>query len=78
MNRVGYWFLLPRLIANAVSLLGGQHATGRLVPDASGMAVFVTCILVYGFTYWFVRRETKRKWEPVLARLQKLRADLMS
>ena len=79
MNRVGYWFLLPMLIANGVSLLGGHHArTGSLVPDATGMAVFATCILAYGFTYWFVRRETQRKWDPVLARLQRLHADLLS
>jgi len=79
MNRVGYWFLSPMLIANWVSLLGGHHArTGSLVPDASGLAVFASCILVYGFTYWFVRRETKRKWDPVLARLRRLHADLLS
>jgi hypothetical protein len=79
MNRVGYWFLLPMLIANGISLLGGHHArTGSLLPDASGMAIFASCALVYGFTYWFVRRETKRKWDPVLARLQRLHADLLA
>ncbi|MFL6604833.1 MAG: hypothetical protein ACJ8R9_26340 [Steroidobacteraceae bacterium] len=78
MNRVGYWFLLPMLIANGISLLGGHHArTGSLVPDAHGMAIFATCGLVYGFTYWLVRRETKRKWDPVLARLQRLHTDLL-
>jgi drug/metabolite transporter (DMT)-like permease len=78
MNRVGYWFLLPMLIANGISLLGGHHArTESLVPDASGMVIFASCGLVYGFTYWFVRRETKRKWDPVLARLQRLHADLL-
>jgi drug/metabolite transporter (DMT)-like permease len=78
MNRVGYWFLLPMLIANGISLLGGHHArTGSLVPDASGMAIFASYGLVYGFTYWLVRRETKRKWDPVLARLQRLHADLL-
>jgi drug/metabolite transporter (DMT)-like permease len=78
MNRVGYWFLLPMLIANGISLLGGYHArTGSLVPDASGIAIFASCGFVYGFTYWLVRRETKRKWDPVLARLQRLHADLL-
>jgi hypothetical protein len=78
MNRVGYWFLLPMLIANGISLLGGHHTrTESLVPDASGMAIFASCGLVYGFTYWLVRRETKRKWDPVLARLQRLHADLL-
>ena len=78
MNRVGHWFLLPMLIANGISLLGGHHArTGSLVPDASGMAIFASYGLVYGFTYWLVRRETKRKWDPVLARLQRLHADLL-
>jgi len=78
MMRVGYWFLLPMLIANGISLLGGQHArTGSLAPDASGMAIFGSCALVYGFTYWLVRREAKRKWDPVLARLQQLHADLV-
>lgn len=78
MNRVGYWFLLPMLIANGISMLGGNHArTGSFVPDASGMAIFASCCLIYGFTYWLVRRETKRKWDPVLARLQQLHADLL-
>lgn len=78
MNRVGYWFLLPMLIANGISLLGGHHArTGSLVPDAQGMAIFAICGLVYGFTYWLVRRETKRKWDPILARLQRLHTDLL-
>jgi drug/metabolite transporter (DMT)-like permease len=79
MNRVGYWFLLPMLIANGVSLLGGHHVrAGGLAPDASGLAIFVTCCLVYGFTYWLVRRETRRKWDPVLERLQRVHADLVS
>jgi hypothetical protein len=79
MNRVGYWFLLPMLIANGISMLGGQHArTGSLAPDVPGLAVFAVCGLVYGLTYWWVRRETNRKWTPVLTRLQQLHADLMS
>jgi hypothetical protein len=78
MNRVGYWFLLPMLIVNAISALGGYHArTGRLVPDAPGLAIFASCCLVYGFTYWLVRREIRRKWDPVLERLQRLHADLV-
>jgi len=78
MSRVGYWFLLPMLIANGISLLGSHHArTGSLVPDASGMVIFASCGFLYGFTYWLVRRETKRKWEPILARMQRLRADLL-
>ena len=78
MDRVGYWFLLPMLVANGISLLGGHHTrTGSLVPDASGMVIFAFCGLLYGFTYWLVRRETKRKWDPVLARLQRLHADLL-
>jgi drug/metabolite transporter (DMT)-like permease len=78
MNRVGYWFLLPMLIANGISLLGGHHArTGSLVPDTSGMVIFASCGLLYGFTYWLVRREVKRKWNPVLARLRRLHTDLL-
>ena len=78
MDRVGYWFLLPMLIANGISLLGGHHArTGSLAPDAPGMAIFAACGLVYGFTYWYVRREAQRKLDPVLGRLQRLHADLM-
>jgi hypothetical protein len=78
MNHVAYWFLLPMLIANGLSLLAGQHArTGSLAPDAAGMAIFASCGFVYGFTYWLVRRQTKRKWDPILARLQRLHADLL-
>jgi len=78
MNRVSYWFLLPMLIANGISVLGGQHArTGSLAPDASAIAIFAACGLVYGLTLWWVRRETNRKWTPVLTRLQQLHADLM-
>ena len=79
MNRVGYWFLLPMAIANWVSLLGGRHTRiGSWVPDASGLAVFAACILVYGLTYGYIRWETRRKLDPVLARLQKLHIDLLS
>ena len=78
MNRVGYWFLLPMLIANGISVFGGNHArTGSLVPDASGMAIFATCCLLYGFTYLYVRWETKRKLDPFLTRLRQLHADLL-
>lgn len=78
MNRVGYWLLLPMLIANGISLFGGHHArTGSLIPDAPGIAIFASCGLLYAFTYWLVRRETKRKWDPVLARLQRLHAELL-
>ena len=78
MNRVGYWFLLPMLIANGISVLGGQHArTGSLAPDAPAIAIFAACGLVYGLTFWWVRWETNRKWTPVLTRLQQLHADLM-
>jgi hypothetical protein len=78
MNRVGYWFLLPMLFANGISLLGGHHGrTGSLVPDAPGLVIFACCGLVYGFTYWYVRWETRRKWDPVLARLRRLHADLL-
>ena len=78
MNRVGYWFLLPMLIANGISLLGGHPARiGGWVPNASGATIFAVCGLLYGFTYWYVRREAKRKWDPVLARLRRLHADLL-
>ena len=78
MNRVGYWFLLPMLLANGISLLGGHHGqTGGWVPDAPGMAIFACCGLAYGFTYWYVRWEVKRKWDPVLARLRQLHTDLL-
>jgi hypothetical protein len=78
MNRVGYWFLLPMLIANGISLLGGHPArVESWVPDASGATIFAVCGLLYGFTYWYVRREAKRKWDPVLARLRRLHADLL-
>jgi hypothetical protein len=78
MNRVAYWFLLPMLIANGISLLGGPHTrTGSLVPDTPGLAIFASCALAYGFTYWVVRREVKRKLDPVLTRLRQLHADLL-
>jgi drug/metabolite transporter (DMT)-like permease len=78
MNRVGYWFLLPMLIANGISLLGGHHArTGSLLPDTPELLIFASCGLVYGLTYWLVRREVKRKWSPVLARLRRLHTDLL-
>lgn len=76
MNRVGYWFLLPMLIANGLSLLGGVR-TGSHVSHATGWAVFVGCAVLYGFTYWLVRREVTKMWDPVLARLRRLLADLL-
>jgi hypothetical protein len=78
MNRVGYWFLLPMLIANGLSSLGDYDVrTGIHVPNATGWALFAGCAVLYGFTYWLVRREVMKKWDPVLARLRRLLADLL-
>ena len=78
MNRVGYWFLLPMLIANGLSSLGGYDVrTGSHVPNATGWTLFAACGVLYGFTYWLVRREVTKKWDPVLARLRRLLADLL-
>jgi hypothetical protein len=78
MNRVGYWFLLPMLIANALSSLGGYDVrTGSHAQNAAGWTLFAACCVVYGFTYWIVRREVTKKWDPLLARLRRLLADLL-
>jgi amino acid transporter len=78
MNRVGYWFLLPMLIANGLSFLGGYDVrTGIHVARAAGWALFAGCGVLYGFTYWLVRREVTKMWNPVLARLRRLLADLL-
>jgi hypothetical protein len=43
MNSVGYWFLLPMLIANGISLLGGHHTRGgSWAPDAPGLVIFAS------------------------------------
>lgn len=78
MNRVGYWFLLPMLIANGLSSLGGYDVrTGSHATDATGWVIFAACGVGYGLTYWVVRHELKRKWDPVLARLRRIHADLL-
>jgi hypothetical protein len=78
MNRVGYWFVLPMLIANGLSSLGGYDVrSGNHVAGAMGWVLFAACGVAYGFTAWLVRREVKKKWDPVLARLRRLHADLL-
>jgi uncharacterized membrane protein len=78
MNRVGYWFLAPMLIANGLSSLGGYDVrTGSHVPNATGWMIFAACGLLYGYTYWLVRREVTKKWDPVLAQLRRVLADLL-
>ena len=78
MNRVGYWFLLPMLIANGLASLGGYDVgAGDHVAGATGWVMFATHGVLYGFVYWFVRHELKRKWDPVLVRLRGLHADLV-
>jgi amino acid transporter len=78
MNRVGYWLLLPMLIANGLSFLGGYDVrTGSHVPHATGWVLFAGCGVLYGFTYWLVRREVTKMWDLVLARLRRLLADLL-
>jgi hypothetical protein len=78
MNRIGYWFLLPMLIANGLSFLGGYDVrTASHVAHATGWALFAGCGVVYAFTYWLVRREVMKMWDPVLARLRRLLADLL-
>lgn len=77
MNRVGTWFLFPMLIAIYLSSLGGYHArTGSYIPNAFGFVFYTGTAVLYGFTYWLVRREVRNKWEPLLGRLRGLLADL--
>jgi len=78
MNHVGYWLLLPMLISIVLSSLGGYHGrTGSYVPNTTLWAYYVCATIGYGATYWLVRREVKKKWEPLLLRLCRLRADLL-
>lgn len=77
MNRVGAWFLIPMLIAIDLSSLGGYHTrTGSYLPSTFGYVFYGGTAVLYGFTYWLVRREVKNKWQPLLERLQRLLADL--
>ena len=77
-NRVGYWFLLPMWIANGLSSLGGYDVrSGYHVAGVTGWVLFAACGVAYGFTYWLVRREVKKKLDPLLARLRRLHADLL-
>jgi hypothetical protein len=79
LNRVGVWFLIPMLIAINLSSLGGYHTrTGTYVPDLRWWVLCFGSGTLYGLTYWLVRREVKRKWEPLLARLRRVLGDLTS
>jgi len=78
MRRIVHYGWTLLLTANALSSLGGYDVrTGSHVPNAAGWALFAGCCVVYGFTYWIVRREVTKKWDPVLARLRRLLADLL-
>jgi hypothetical protein len=77
LKRVGIWFLIPMLIAADLSSLGGYHSrTGSYVPDAFGWLFYLGTAVFYGFTYALVQREVRTTWEPVLARLRRLLAEL--
>lgn len=77
LDSVAAWFLIPMLVAIALGSLGGYHArTGSYVPDLLGWTYYVGCAALYGLTYWLVRREAKKKWEPLLARLRHILVDL--
>jgi hypothetical protein len=69
---------IRRGVRGGLSSLGGYDVrTGSLVPNATGWAIFGALVVIFGFTYWLVRRELKMKWDPVLARLRQLHADLL-
>jgi hypothetical protein len=77
LNRLVAWFLMPMLIAVNLSALGGYHArTGTYLPNAPWWALCVVSGALLGLTYWLVRREVKRKWEPLLTRLHRVLVDL--
>ena len=77
LNRVGAWFLIPLLIASDLASLGGYHArTGSYSPNLFGWAFYLGSGALCAWTYWLMRREVKRKWEPLLVRLRKALADL--
>jgi hypothetical protein len=77
LSRVAAWFLIPMLIATDLSALGGYHArTGSYVPNAGWWVLCLGSGALCVLTYWLVRREVKRKWEPLLARLRRVLGDL--
>jgi hypothetical protein len=76
-ERVALWFLLPMAPAVALLSLGGQHVrTGTYVPDARLVVYYAVCAVIYVATWWWCRREARRHYGPLLARLRRLSAEL--
>ena len=78
MNRVGYWFLLPMLIANGISLLGGHHArTGSLVPDGAGWPFLPSAACCMDLRIGWFAGKRRGNGTPSWRGCSELRADLL-
>jgi hypothetical protein len=74
---VAVWFLLPMIPAIVLGSLGGQHLrTGSYAPSAHLLVYYALCAAVFVTTYWLQRREARRHFGPLLARLRALCAEL--
>lgn len=75
---VGSWFLAPMLLPVILLSLGGYHdRTGSYVPNPSLWVYYVVCLAVCALTYWLCRRETRKRLDPLLARLKGLHRELV-
>jgi hypothetical protein len=76
-DRVAVWFLLPSAPPMLLLTLGGQHLrTGSYVPSAQLWAYYAVWAALFLTTCWLQRREARRKFEPLLARVRQLYAEL--
>jgi hypothetical protein len=76
-DRVAVWFLLPSIPPMLLLTLGGQHQrTGSYVPSPELWAYYAVWAAMFLTTCWLQRREARRKFGPLLARVRKLYDEL--
>jgi len=75
---VGYWFLLPMFLMTVVGSIAGQHErTGSYLPGAIAWGLYLASLSISALVIWLCRREAKRTFIPLLARVKELHRDLI-
>ena len=78
---VGVWYIAPILLSEIIVLatVAGRAKSWEVQRDPVFIALFVSFLLVVnGWAWWINRRAVRKRIDPRLAELEKLRNDLRS
>lgn len=75
LDKIHYWFLGPMVFGIVLTVF---IRDSQRVPATSLWLYYGVCVVIVSLTYWLCRRESRRKFKPLLERMRELHRDLVT